>query len=169
MRVVDWVRGPALWRPALIGALLLGIAVGVWTMRPVGQRAHSVAVARHERADVATPLLRTSVPPAASLAVTGQPGTGRSGRITRTASATASVAPYREMMTPEWAAWDDSTVTEVGALAQTTLRRAVVSTVSSSAEGSDALSSDDAWRDVSDLTADQQAWLAAELAKKMGG
>lgn len=167
MRAADWARGPALWRPALIGGLLLAVVAGVWTTRPVGERARMAAVSRHQRSDLATPLPTT--PAAASLAIAREPGAGRVGRNTRTGSAAASIATSREMMTPDWAAWDDSTVTEVGALAQTSLRRAVVRTVASSADGSDALSSEDAWREVSDLTPDQQAWLAAELAKKMGG
>ncbi len=162
-QVREWFARPAVWRPALAGGLALAIVAGVWTARtPHLQTPTSVV------SPVSAPPAVASAP--ATLAPSAAfPTTGVSvALVSRRAAPRIALVASSESEASDWAAWDDSTTTQVGALAQSSLRTAVFGSGATD-EGTDALSSDDPWQDVSDLTTQQKAWLAAELAKKMGG
>ncbi len=160
-RLRDWFVLPSVWRPALAGGVAVAILAGVWIARaPHAPTAPPAPVA--EQVPAVTPEVAPDSAPQRA------PATVASVPVARPRASSAATSA-NDTWTTDWAAWDDSTMTQVGDLAQATLRSAVLSGTTTETTSDEAMSSDDPWSEVSDLTADQQAWLAAELAKKMGG
>lgn len=162
-RLREWVSAPRVWRPALTAGLVAAIVMGIWIVK---------SPAPHAPSRVPAPVAQTPAPSSPPAVTPDAPATVA---VAPSARAPRVVAPHTQRVastdswTSDWAAWDDSTMTQVAALAQSSLRSAVLSSVGTGDQETDVLSSEDPWGDVSSLTEQQRAWLAAELAKKMGG